>query len=195
VNQQDRSFMVTFTMVMSVLVLIAIAIFLISKLVSTLTVQPQDSSRRLSRIEERIKPVYRVVVAATSAEATAVPATPAAPAAAPKAEAAPAEKPPSAPAQAASANPAAASVPANVDLAHGKQLFNTVCAACHQTGVAGAPKLGDKAAWAPRIAQGFDTLVEHALKGYKAMPPKGGAVNLPDQEIISAVGYVVSEGQ
>jgi cytochrome c5 len=187
--------MVTFTMVMSVLVLIAIAIFLISKLVSTLTVQPQDSSQRLNMIEERIKPVYRVVVAATSAEATAVPATPAVPAAAPKAEAVPAEKPASAPAQAALANPAAASIPANVDLAHGKQLFNTVCAACHQTGVAGAPKLGDKAAWAPRIAQGFDTLVEHALKGYKAMPPKGGAVNLPDQEIISAVGYVVSEGQ
>ena len=67
--------------------------------------------------------------------------------------------------------------------------------ACHATGAAGAPKLTDKAAWAPRIAQGLNVLTEHALKGIRGMPPKGGAVTLPDAEIISAVGYMVSEAQ
>ena len=174
--------MVTLTMVISVLVLIAIAIFLISKLVSTLTIHTDDDSRRISTIEDRIKPVYRVVVAATSAEATAAPTTPAAPAV-PAAPAAPAAK------------PAGSIVPASVDLAHGKQTFNTVCTVCHSTGAAGAPKLTDKAAWAPRIAQGFNVLTEHAIKGIRGMPPKGGAVTLPDAEIISAVGYMVSEAQ
>jgi cytochrome c5 len=86
-------------------------------------------------------------------------------------------------------------VPADLDLAHGKQLYNTACVICHQAGVAGAPKLGDKEAWAPRIAQGFDTLVKHSLNGFRGMPPKGGRVDLPDEEFISAVGYMVSQAQ
>ena len=64
---------------------------------------------------------------------------------------------------------------------------------CHEAGVAGAPKLGDKAAWEPRLAQGWDTLMEHALKGFKGMPPKGGRMDASDQEIMSAVGYMVSQ--
>ncbi|HYQ90621.1 MAG TPA: c-type cytochrome, partial [Candidatus Competibacteraceae bacterium] len=171
-NQQDRSFMVTFTMVISVLVLIAIAIFLISKLVSTLTIHYEDDSRRISSIEDRIKPVYRVAVAATSAEATAAPATPAAPAAA-------------------AGGGAPASGP--VDLAKGKQVYSTVCMACHATGAAGAPKVTDKAAWEPRAAQGVDTLVTHAIKGIRGMPPKGGNPSLSDGDINNAVHYMLSE--
>jgi cytochrome c5 len=70
--------------------------------------------------------------------------------------------------------------------------YRTACAACHNTGAANAPKLGDKAAWAPRIKQGMDTLVMHATKGFKAMPPKGGRMSLTDDQIKSTVAYMVN---
>ncbi len=62
---------------------------------------------------------------------------------------------------------------------------------CHASGVAGAPKFGDKAAWAPRIKQGIDTLHNSALKGKNAMPPKGGNTALPDADVMAAVDYMV----
>ena len=77
----------------------------------------------------------------------------------------------------------------------GKGVYDKVCVACHGTGAAGAPKLGDKAAWGPRIKQGQDTLYQHALKGLRAMPPKGGAPDLPDAQIKSAVDYLVAAGK
>jgi cytochrome c5 len=61
---------------------------------------------------------------------------------------------------------------------------------CHAAGVANAPKLGDKAAWAPRLAQGVPTLVQSALKGKGAMPPKGGST-APDADVRAAVEYMV----
>ena len=64
--------------------------------------------------------------------------------------------------------------------------------ACHGAGVAGAPKLGDKAAWEPRIKQGPETLYKHALEGFKAMPPKGGAADLPDALIKATVDYLAA---
>lgn len=75
----------------------------------------------------------------------------------------------------------------------GKDVFNGVCTACHTAGVLGAPKFGDKAAWAARIAKGEDVLVSSALKGFNAMPPKGGNPNLSDDEIKAAVQYMLSE--
>ncbi|MDX1654470.1 MAG: c-type cytochrome, partial [Candidatus Competibacteraceae bacterium] len=84
-----------------------------------------------------------------------------------------------------------ASVPEDVDLARGKQLYNTACVICHGQGVAGAPVFADQSAWAPRLGQGFDTLVDHAINGYKAMPPKGGRMDVPDEDIRAAVGYMV----
>lgn len=74
----------------------------------------------------------------------------------------------------------------------GKSVYNTVCAGCHGAGVLGAPKLGDKAAWAPRIAQGIATLNNHAINGIRAMPPRGGAASLTDDEVKSAVEYMVN---
>jgi cytochrome c5 len=65
----------------------------------------------------------------------------------------------------------------------------------HGTGVAGAPKLGDKAAWAPRIKQGKVTLYNHALHGKGAMPPKGGNASLADDAVKAAVDYMVSASQ
>lgn len=74
-----------------------------------------------------------------------------------------------------------------------KQVYQSVCAACHGTGVLGAPKFGDAASWAPHIAKGKATLHKHAIHGFKAMPPKGGAVNLSDAEVKAAVDYMVKK--
>jgi cytochrome c5 len=77
----------------------------------------------------------------------------------------------------------------------GPDVYNAVCTACHSTGAAGAPKKGDKDAWAPRIAEGMETLFKHALHGYNAMPAKGGCASCPDEEIKNAVEYMVSESK
>lgn len=75
----------------------------------------------------------------------------------------------------------------------GEQVYNQFCAACHAAGVAGAPKMGDAAAWEPRIAQGMDTLWEHTLNGINAMPPKGTCINCSDDELRSAMEYIVGQ--
>jgi cytochrome c5 len=80
----------------------------------------------------------------------------------------------------------AADVPASGELA-----FKQVCSACHSTGVNGAPKIGDHAAWGPRIAQGKETLYKDAISGKGNMPPKGGT-NWPDATIRMTVDYMVS---
>ncbi len=81
---------------------------------------------------------------------------------------------------------AAADVPTT-----GEQAFMKVCSACHSTGVNGAPKIGDHAAWAPRIAQGKETLYKDAIAGKGNMPPKGGT-NWPDATIRMTVDYMMS---
>jgi cytochrome c5 len=116
-------------------------------------------------------------------------AAPAAPAAAPAvAEAAPA----GAPAPAASPAPAAAP---KLAADAGKKLFETTCVACHGAGIAGAPKFGDKAAWAPRLKEGTAVLYEHAIKGFQGktgmMPPKGGS-SASDEEVKAAVDYMAN---
>jgi cytochrome c5 len=73
----------------------------------------------------------------------------------------------------------------------GEQAFTKVCSACHSTGVNGAPKIGDHAAWGPRIAQGKDTLYKDAIAGKGNMPPKGGTT-WPDATIRMAVDYMLS---
>lgn len=74
----------------------------------------------------------------------------------------------------------------------GKSTFEAVCSACHGTGVAGAPKFGDKGAWAPRIAQGKPALYNSALHGKNAMPAKGGNAALSDDAVKAAVDYMVA---
>jgi cytochrome c5 len=83
----------------------------------------------------------------------------------------------------------AAAAPAQAN--GGEAIYKQVCVACHAAGVAGAPKSGDKAAWAPRIATGLDMLTQSVVKGKGAMPPKGGSA-ASDAEIRSAVEYMVS---
>lgn len=72
----------------------------------------------------------------------------------------------------------------------GTEVYKAVCAACHTTGAAGAPKLGDTAAWSTRLSQGYDTLVLHAVGGIRAMPAKGGNPDLDDVEVARAVAYM-----
>lgn len=73
----------------------------------------------------------------------------------------------------------------------GEDIYKAVCGACHESGAAGAPKAGDKGAWAPRIAQGTATLVKNAIAGKGAMPPKGGGADLSDAEVKAAVEHLV----
>ncbi|HWK84057.1 MAG TPA: c-type cytochrome [Caldimonas sp.] len=84
-----------------------------------------------------------------------------------------------------------AAPPAKGDAAATPALFMQICAVCHAQGVAGAPKLGDKAAWAPRVAQGIDALTASVIKGKGAMPPKGGST-ASDAEIKTVVTYMVN---
>ena len=79
-------------------------------------------------------------------------------------------------------------------LATGETIYKQSCFACHDTGAAGAPKRGDKAAWAPRLAQGPDVLYQAALKGMNAMPPRGGS-GASDAEIQAAVDYIVAQSR
>jgi cytochrome c5 len=74
----------------------------------------------------------------------------------------------------------------------GEDAFKQVCSACHGAGINGAPKAGDKAAWAPRIAEGKDTLYQHAIEGYKGVMPARGGTNWPDPTVRMAVDYMVS---
>ena len=76
----------------------------------------------------------------------------------------------------------------------GEEVAKVACLACHTTGAAGAPKVGDKAAWAPRIALGFPELVESAKKGKNAMPAKGGDSSLSDIELARSVAYLANQG-
>ena len=99
-----------------------------------------------------------------------------------------------APAVAAAAVPvaaAAAAAPAKADASAGKKLYDTACMACHAAGVAGAPKLGDKAAWAPRLPAGVDALTATVIKGKGAMPPRGAAAGATDADIRAAVEYML----
>jgi cytochrome c5 len=108
---------------------------------------------------------------------------------------------PAAPAPAATTAPAApapATTTAAADSGVGKSLYGKTCAMCHAAGVAGAPKPGDKEDWAPRIAQGMDTLYKHAIEGFTGkkgqMPARGGS-SASDEEMKAAVSYMVDQSR
>lgn len=129
--------------------------------------KPEDTAARAEAIAKRLQPAGSVVV------------DPNAPA--PVAVAAVAVAPPG----------AAAPAAAGGDAAKGKSVYDAACMACHAAGVAGAPKAGDKAAWAPRLKTGKDALYTAVLKGKGAMPPKGGNASLSDGDVKAAVDYLV----
>jgi cytochrome c5 len=125
-----------------------------------------------AKFPEPQRPAGAAQAAASAPAATAVAAAAPAPAAAPAA----------APQQTAAAGAGAS----------GEALYKQTCFACHGTGAAGAPKFGDKAAWAPRLAQGKAALYNSALKGKNAMPPRGGNAALSDEAVKAAVDYMAA---
>ncbi|BAU47984.1 hypothetical protein SVA_1419 [Sulfurifustis variabilis] len=126
----------------------------------------------------------------TSTQQSAATSAPAAPAA---------TTPDKAPAAGQQAQAPSAPAAAGGAAAKGEDVYKQTCTACHATGVAGAPKLGDKADWEPRIAQGKDVLYEHSIKGYTGkkgvMPPKGGNMSLSDEQVKAAVDYMVAQAK
>ncbi|WP_241972482.1 c-type cytochrome [Aliidiomarina haloalkalitolerans] len=72
-----------------------------------------------------------------------------------------------------------------------EQVYNQACAACHTSGVLGAPRKGNADDWTDRLAQGMDVLLEHSINGFNAMPPRGGCMNCTDEEIEAAIEYMI----
>ncbi len=166
-----------------------------------------DPAMAPEAVAKRLAPEATLVLEPGTAAATAAPAiaaeSPAGPAPATTAAApskapapAPSKAPAPAPSQAPAPAPAKAAEPAKTAASGGgKATYDAACAVCHGTGVAGAPKFGDKAAWAPRIAAGKDALYTTALKGKGAMPPKGGNMALSDADVKAAVDHLVAAAQ
>jgi cytochrome c5 len=171
VSKQDTHFINVFSMVIALLAAFAICIFALARFVAART-QDLDvmSEKDYARsVAAHLAPPSQEAVSGQDNAALAI-----------KAEG---------PAAAGSA--AVAAIPKD-----GKALFEQTCSACHGQGIAGAPKAGDKSAWAPRIAEGKATLYQHALNGFQGssgvMPPKGGRTDLPDDLVKQAVDYMVS---
>lgn len=87
----------------------------------------------------------------------------------------------------------AATAAADAGPVDGAAVYQQACFSCHASGVAGAPKLGNADDWAPRIAQGVEVLHQHSLQGIRAMPPKGGFMNLSDAQVQAAVDYMIDQ--
>lgn len=83
----------------------------------------------------------------------------------------------------------------SASFADGKTTYEGKCAACHASGLAGAPKVGDKTAWGPLIGKGIDALVTSATNGKNAMPPKGGCADCTAEDLKGAIEHMVSQSQ
>jgi len=167
----DRAFWKSFSGLVAALVALTIVLFIVAQIIGGKPEKPVEATADAKAVAERIKPVGELTVGVAPAEKVAVASSSAVmDAIIPSANAA--------------------------DENHGKKIYDTTCMACHASGVAGAPKFGDKAAWAPRIAQGADTLHTHAIKGFQGkagmMPPKGGNMGAKDEDIKAAVDYMVN---
>lgn len=175
---------------------------LVSSVINGKGNMPARAGANISDAEIRVAVDYMLTASGVelpaSAPAAATPAQSGSASAAPvPAAPAPAVADPTA-TVAAMAAPAAGAAPAGavaIDLEKGKTVYDTACFACHMTGAAGAPKLGDQALWAPRIAKGLETLTHNAINGIGTMPPKGGRVDLPDADIASAVVYMIEQAK
>jgi len=165
----DKEFYTTFIAVMVGLAVLAVVlVFTAISLTSDIS-----EHKPVEVVIENIKPVGEVYIAGESEPeaATSAAAT-------------------DSPAAATTADAGEAAAPKS-----GEQVYNASCMACHVAGVAGAPKLGDKAAWAPRIAKGMDSLLASATNGLNAMPPKGTCMACSSDELQAAVEYMVGKSQ
>jgi cytochrome c5 len=172
VSKQDTHFFNVFSMVIGLLVAVAIALFALARIVASQTQDKEvfEDASYVKNVEERVSPFAKEAVAGQDNAALAIK--------------------PDAPAASAQGGAGTAEMPKT-----GEALFQQTCSACHGAGIAGAPKAGDKAAWAPRIQKGMPTLYEHAEKGFQGssgvMPAKGGRTDAPDDLVKQAVDYMV----
>jgi cytochrome c5 len=175
--EQDRKFFDIFMIVLGILVAVAIGIYGLAQAVQARTQDAyiKEDQAVQDQVAQRIQPVGQVAIAGEDNSGLRAPGA---------GSAAPAEA------------PAPAQVAAEMS---GDEVYNTACAACHTAGIAGAPKTGDAAAWAPRIEQGMDTLNAHAINGFQGkagyMPPKGGRTDLSDDAVRAAVEYMVAQAK
>jgi len=174
VSKQDTHFINIFSLVIGILVAIAIAIFALARNVASHTqdVDVRAEAQYLKSVDGRIQPFAHEAVAGQDNTRLAIKAD----------------------TTAAAATGGSAAIPKD-----GAEVFQQTCSVCHGQGIAGAPKAGDRAAWAPRIAKGKAVLYQHALQGFQGtsgvMPPKGGRVDLPDDLIKAAVDHMVGMAQ
>lgn len=186
----DQKFFDTFSIVIGVLVAITFGIYILSSSMSDQTqgMYTKDTDEYRAQLAERIKPVGQVYMTGDELPAAAVAAV------AEVVAAVVAETPAETVTETA---PAAQESVA--DTKAGASVYNGACIACHGMGIAGAPKVGSADAWAARIAKGLDVLDKHAIDGFQGssgyMPPKGGRVDLSDQDIKNAVAYMVSQSK
>jgi cytochrome c5 len=174
VSKQDTHFINIFSLVIGLLMAIAICIFAFARIVASHTQDRQvlEEADYSKQVAARLQPPSQIAIAGQDNSAIAI-----------KSEG-----------PAAAAGSASPGLPKN-----GTELFQQTCSVCHGAGIAGAPKVGDKAVWAPRIAEGKPTLYEHALHGFQGksgvMPAKGGRTDLPDGLVKQAVDYMVQMDQ
>jgi cytochrome c5 len=176
VEKRDQQFFDAFMLLVGIFVGIIVGVILLGDLVGD--GESAEAGGAHSMIEERIQPLGQVAVTGDPAPAPA----PVAVAQVPAISAAPA-----------AAAPAGAAAPAAMA---GSAVYEQACALCHvPPGLAGAPAFGDAASWAPRIAQGPALLAEHVINGYQGstgvMPPKGGRVDLSDDDVLAAMQYML----
>jgi cytochrome c5 len=142
----------------------------------------------------KLLPLVMVAALAACGEKAPTTSESAAPAAVTPAATAPAAEPaPTVAAAPAAAVAAKGPAPSAEVLAQGEKIYSANCISCHGAGVLGAPKFGDKALWAPRIAKGMDTLHTNSINGINMMPARGGNAALKDEEMKAAVDYMVSK--
>lgn len=176
----DKKFYNTFTLVLGLLVVVAILFIALARFVGKKqhAVMQADPVAKAA-IAERIAPVAKLAIAGEDNSALSAPDQAGEPGQAAE---------PGQPAQQAAAAP-------SKELT-GAEVYNMACVACHGAGIAGAPKYGDAAAWAPRIAKGLDTLHKHSIEGFHGdagfMPAKGGRIDLSDQAVMNAADYMVA---
>ncbi len=165
VETSDTHFLNSFSVILGFLIFVAICLFAYARYLGREQLEQQMTQQmQLKAVQQNVAPLARVAIAGQDNSALAVSTEPA--------NAAP-----------------AADVPKT-----GKEAFEKVCTSCHTLGLNGAPKVGDHAAWGPRIAQGKAVLYQHALNGKGNMPARGGT-NWPDATIRAAVDYMVSLNQ
>lgn len=172
VPQTDAVFLKHFAMVLGFLVIVAIALGVLAMVIYSKH-PPEQNPGLQKELEQRTAPVGGVYAGDTGRAAM----------------------------QAAqeAATKAAAALVAYGGTTDGKEVFGHLCHSCHEAGIAGAPKVGDKAVWAARVAQGLATLDTHAIEGYTGktgvMPAKGGNPSLTDEQVKAAVAWMVDQSK